>query len=116
MQTLGRIVEVVATLSIIIAIGLWGRLMLAGLERHRGISAVVLALGIFGMIVALRNDYQRPTDQVRLALTRIIAYLTALILVLWAVVVPARWISGSALAMAEVALVFDAFTRVVSRT
>lgn len=115
MQNLGRTVEVVATLAIAIAIGGWGRLVLAGLERHKSISAVLLALAIVATVVAVRRDYRIPNEGARVAVTRDVAYLTALGLVLWAVVEPARWSTGSAIAMAEVAIVFDAFTRVVSR-
>ncbi|HXP94840.1 MAG TPA: hypothetical protein VN905_15305 [Candidatus Binatia bacterium] len=116
MQGLGRAVEFLATLAIIVAVGFWGRLMLSGLERHRAISAALLALAIFGTILALRRDYRGPSDGARLAVTRDIAYLAALMLVLWAVTAPARWVSGSALVMTEVAIIFDAFTRVVTRT
>jgi hypothetical protein len=115
-QGLGRTVEIVATLALVLAVALWGRLMLAGLERHVSVSAALLALGVVAAVVALRRDYRGPAATVRIAVTRDIAYLTALILLLWAVLSPARWVSGSALAMTEVAIVFDAFTRFVSRT
>lgn len=116
MQALGRAVEIVATLAIVLAVGFWGRLILAGLERNRSASAAVLALAIVAAIVVLRRDYRGPREGVRLAVTRDVAYLTALILFFWAVLAPARWVSGSALAMTEVAIVFDAFTRLVART
>lgn len=116
MQRLGRTVEIAATLAIVLAVGFWGRLMLAGLERHRSVALLLLALGVVAAIVALRRDYRGPYATVRVAVTRDIAYLTALILLMWAVLSPARWASGSALAMTEVAIVFDAFTRFVSRT
>jgi hypothetical protein len=115
-QGLGRTVEIVATVALVVAVGLWGRLMLAGLERHRSVASALLALGIVAAIAALRRDYRGPPGTVRVAVTRDIAYLTALILLLWAVVSPARWASGSALAMTEVAIVFDAFTRFIART
>jgi hypothetical protein len=115
-QAVGRAVEIVATIAIVLAVGFWGRLILAGLERNRAAAAAVLALAIVATIVVLRRDYRGPREGVRLAVTRDVAYLTALVLVLWAVVAPARWVSGSALAMTEVAVVFDAFTRLVPRT
>ncbi len=113
---LGRTIEIVATVAIVLAVGAWGRLMLAGLERHRTVAAALLALGVLAATVALRRDYRAPAATVRIAVTRDIAYLTALLLLLWAVLSPARWASGSALAMTEVAIVFDAFTRIVART
>ena len=91
-------------------------MLLAGLERHRSVASALLALGIVAAVVALRRDYRGPVATVRVVVTRDIAYLTALILLLWAVLSPARWVNGSALAMTEVAIVFDAFTRLVSRT
>jgi hypothetical protein len=112
---LSRIVEIVATILIVVAVGAGGRLMVAGLQRHGTVAAAVIALGVVAAIVVLRRDYAARTDAARIAVTRDIAYLTALALLFWAVVTPARWLEGSAIAMIEVALVFDAFTRIVAR-
>jgi hypothetical protein len=108
---LGRIVEIIATALIVILVGVFGRLMLAGLARHASISAAVIALLIVAAIVVLRRDWRGSATTVRLAITRDVAYLTSLCLLLWAVVAPGRTSAGSALAMIEVALIFDAFTR-----
>lgn len=111
-----RIVEIVTTVAILLAVAWGGRLMLLSLHRHSAFSAAVIALGIIVAIVAIRRDYRGGSgEQARIAVTRDAAYLTALVLVLWAVVAPARWIDGSAIAMTEVAIAFDAFTRIVTR-
>ena len=113
---MSRAVEIVATIAIVVAVGAWGQLIFAGLARHRTISAAVIALGIIVAIVVLRRDYRGSGPAVRVAVTRDIAYLAALVLILWEVIAPARWISGSAIAITVVAIVFDAFTRLVVRT
>lgn len=111
MQRVGRAVELVATTAIIIAVAFAGRLILAGLERHRAISAALLAVVIVAVLVALRRDFRGAGERTRVLVTRDSAYLTALGLVLVAVVAPSRWASGSAIAMTEVAIVFDLLTR-----
>lgn len=112
---LGRTVETIATAAIVLLVGLYGRLILAGLGRHATVSAAVIALLIVVAIVVLRRDFRAGKDSAaRAIVTRDIAYLTALGLLLWAVVAPSRTSEGSALAMIEVAIVFDAFTRLVA--
>jgi cytochrome c oxidase assembly factor CtaG len=114
-RDVGRIVEVLATVAIVVAVGAGGRLMLTGLQRHGTAAAAVIALGVAAGVVVLRRDYRAGGEGVRLNVTRDSAYLTALALLFWAVVTPARWLEGSAIAMIEVALVFDAFTRLIAR-
>jgi hypothetical protein len=113
---MGRAVEVVATLAIVVAVGAWNQLIFAGLARHRSVSAAVIALAIVATIVVLRRDYRGSDPGVRVAVTRDIAYLAALVLIFWEVVAPGRWVLGSATAMTIVALGFDAFTRLAART
>jgi hypothetical protein len=111
-----RIVEIIATVAILLAVAWGGRLLLLSLQRHSAFSAAVIALGIVVAVVAIRRDYRGGSgERVRIAVTRDAAYLTALLLVFWSIVVPARWIDGSSIAMTEVAIAFDAFTRVVTR-
>jgi hypothetical protein len=60
----------------------------------------------------VRASYDPQEPQARVNVTKSGAYLCAAILALWAVVLPARWVFGSAIAAAEIALVFDLITLV----
>ncbi len=106
----GRVIEVasLATIAALVAVG--GKLVLANFATHRGIAAAAIALLIAGAAVALRRAYRAPTDETRIIITKYVAYLVAAILALLDVLAPAKWIPGSCIAAAEVALVFDMIT------
>jgi hypothetical protein len=50
---------------------------------------------------------RQPGDDARLVITKYVAYLVAAFLVLADVLYPAKWLPGSCIAAAELALVFD---------
>jgi hypothetical protein len=105
-----RLGEIVALSAIAIMVAAGGKLVLANLGTHRAIAAAVIALLIVGASVALRRVYRLPGDQTRIVITKYVAYLVAAVLALWDVLAPAKWLPGSCIAAAEVALVFDIIT------
>jgi hypothetical protein len=105
-----RLGEIVALSAIAIMVAAGGKLVLAHLGTHRAIAAAVIALLIVGASVALRRVYRLPGDQTRIVITKYVAYLVAAVLALWDVLAPAKWLPGSCIAAAEVALVFDIIT------
>ncbi len=109
-QVRPRFGEIAALSAIAILVAVGGRLVLANLGTHRALAAAAIAVVIAGASVALRQAYRRPGDETRIVITKYVAYLAAAILALWDVLAPAKWIPGSCIAAAEVALVFDIIT------
>ena len=105
-----RIVEIVSLVAIAAVIAVGGKPVLAHLAAHKAIAAVAIVLLIAGASVALRRTYRAPNDETRIVITKYVAYLVAASLALWDVLAPAKWIPGSCIAAAEVALVFDMIT------
>lgn len=105
-----RFVEIAALGAIAIMIAVGGRLVLANLSTHRATAAIVLAVVIAGASLGLRRAYRLPGDETRIVITKYVAYLVAAALALWEVLAPAKWVPGSCIAAAEVALVFDIIT------
>jgi hypothetical protein len=101
-------IAALSVLAILVALG--GKLVLANLGTHRAIAALAIVVVIAGSSVALRQAYRLPGDETRIVITKYVAYLVAAILALWDVLAPAKWIPGSCIAAAEVALVFDIIT------
>jgi hypothetical protein len=105
-----RFGEIAALGAIAIMIAVGGKLVLANLSAHRVAAAVAIAILIAVTSVALRRAYRLPGDETRIIITKYVAYLVAAVLALWDVLSPAKWIPGSCIAAAEVALVFDIIT------
>lgn len=105
-----RFVEIAALAVIAVLVAVGGKLVLANLASHRAAAALAIVALIVSAAVALRRTYRTPNDQTRIVITKYVAYLVAAILALWDVVAPAKWIPGSCIAAAEVALVFDIIT------
>jgi ABC-type Fe3+-siderophore transport system permease subunit len=101
-------IAALAAISIMVAFG--GKLVLANLSTHRAAAAAAIAILIAVASVALRRVYRFPNDETRIVITKYVAYLVAAILALWDVLAPAKWIPGSCIVAAEVALVFDIIT------
>jgi hypothetical protein len=108
--TKSRFGEIAALVAIAIMIAFGGRLLLANLGTHRALAAFAISALIAGTSIALRRAYRLPGDEIRIIITKYVAYLVAAILALWDVLAPAKWIPGSCIAAAEVALVFDIIT------
>ncbi len=95
-------------IAVLIAIG--GHNLLVGLGGNKlwgglfGVALIVLA------VRELRGAYDPSRPDARAEVTKSGAYLIAAVLVLWAILFPARWVFGSCIVAAEVALVFDIIT------
>jgi peptidoglycan biosynthesis protein MviN/MurJ (putative lipid II flippase) len=105
-----RLVEIAALAVIAIIVAVGGKVVLANLGTHKAFAALTIVALIVGAALALRRTYRAPNDETRIVITKYVAYLVAAILALWDVLAPAKWIPGSCIAAAEVALVFDIIT------
>ena len=109
----GTFVEAAALAVIAIAIAAGGRATLARFHAIGLPAEALLAVGLITTTVWIRRALRAGGE--RLELTRGGAYLTGLILALWATLAPARWNLGAAIAALEVAVIFDLFVRLSGR-
>jgi hypothetical protein len=100
----GRMVAI----ALVVAVG--GKSVLANLATHKAPASAAFVVLIAAAAVALRRTYRVPNAETQVVVTKYVAYLVAAALALWDVLAPARWIPGSCIAAAEVALVFDIIT------
>jgi hypothetical protein len=105
-----RTVEIVSLALIAIIVAGGGRTLLAIFGHNRAFAAIVIVALIIFAIVGLRRMRRQPGDDARLVITKYVAYLVAAFLVLTDVLYPAKWVPGSCIAAAELALVFDMIT------
>ena len=105
MRLSADLTEGLALLAIAVGITAGGRALLRELHIFEPASFVLLGLTIIALIASMRR-----VDS-RLAITVRAAYLTGVILAIIAVIFPARWSAGSSIAMIDIAIVFDLFTR-----
>ena len=95
-------------IAVLIAIG--GHNLLVTLGHYKvwgallGVALIVLA------VRELRAAYDPAAVDARVEVTKAGAYLIAAVLVLWAILFPARWVFGSCIVAVEVAIVFDIIT------
>jgi hypothetical protein len=94
-----------AVIGLLVAGG--GKVLLAQMAQHRLLAALVLAGLVVAAVLGLRRNYLTPSDDARLVVTKNSAYLVAAALALWQILAPAKWVPGSCIAAAEVAIVFD---------
>ena len=115
MRVSSQLLEGLALGAIAVAIAVRGQAMISRLHAYEPAAVVLFGLAILAACISIRRTLLEPkSEHARLVLTQSIAYLTALVLALLAVVAPARWSAGSAIAMAEVSIVFDLFSRMTS--
>jgi hypothetical protein len=106
--------EGLALLAIGLAVLFGGGALLVELRRFEAVGVALVALGILGFSLSIRRVFRSQAGgEERLAITVRGAYLTGLILVLLAIVIPSRTTTGAAIAMIEVAIAFDLFSRLV---
>ncbi len=103
-------VEIVSLAVIAVLVAVGGKIVLGNLATHRAAAAVTIVIVIAGAAFGLRRTYRAAGDDTRVVITKYVAYLVAALLALWNVLAPAKWIPGSCIAAAEVALVFDIIT------
>ena len=106
--------EGLALLAIGLAVAFGGRALLAELRMFEPAALVLMGFCIVMLSVSIRRVLQSGAGGAeRHAITVRAAYLTGLILVVIAIVAPTRATSGASIAMIEVAIAFDLFSRVV---
>ncbi len=105
-----RLIEIVSLAIIAVLVALGGKLVLANLATHRLVAAIAIVVLVAGAALALRRAYRDPGDDTRVIITKYVAYLVTAVLALADILAPAKWIPGSCIAAAEVALVFDMIT------
>jgi hypothetical protein len=110
-----QIVEVAALAVIAILIAAGGQLLLVTLGHHKPWGWLIMAGLVYLAVLGVRGAYDPNTPHARVNVTKAGTYLCAAILGLWAVLLPARWVFGSCIVAAEIALVFDLVTLVAPR-
>jgi len=104
MQRKGEMIAMGA-IAVLIAIG--GRQLLATLSHQKTWGALLAAAIVFLAVRELRGAYNPALPDARVEVTKAAAYFCAAALALWAILAPARWVVGSCIVAAEVAVVFD---------
>jgi len=107
MRLSADLVEGLALVAIAVGITVGGRALLTELHAFEAPAFVLLGLTIIALIASMRRV------DTRIAVTVRAAYLTGVILAIVAVIFPARWSYGSSIAMIDIAIAFDLFTRFV---
>jgi hypothetical protein len=110
-----RVVEVAALAVIAILVAFGGHNVLVLLWQHKPFGWLIAAALVYLAVIGVRNAYDPTRAEARVNVTKAGAYLCAAILALWAVLLPARWVSGSCIVATEVALVFDLITLVAPK-
>jgi hypothetical protein len=85
------------------------------LGQHRPFGWMIAAGFVYLAVNGVRSAYDPVRPEARVNVSKAGAYLCAAILALWAVLLPARWVFGSCIVAAEIALVFDLVTLVAPK-
>jgi hypothetical protein len=110
-----RIVEIAALAVIAVLVAFGGHNVLVMLGQHKPWGWLIAAGLVYLAVNGIRAVYDPVSPEARVNVTKSGAYLVAAVLALWAVLLPARWVYGSCIAAAEIALVFDLITLAASR-
>ena len=102
--------EIVALAVIAVLVAMGGHNVLLLLGQHKPFGWMIAAALVYLAVNGVRTAYDPVRPEARANVTRAGAYLCAAILALWAVLLPARWVFGSCIVAAEIALVFDLIT------
>jgi hypothetical protein len=111
----GRIVEIAALAVIAVLVAVGGHNVLVMLGAHKPFGWMIAAALVYLAVNGVRTAYDPVRPEARVNVTKAGAYLCAAILALWAVLLPARWVFGSCVVAAEIALVFDLITLAAPR-
>lgn len=114
MRVSGDLVEGLALIVIAAAVTFGGRALLAQLHVFEPAAIFVLSIAVLGLSLSIRRVL-RSDDSARLAITVRAAYVTALLLTIVATVLPTRASTGAAIAIIDIAIAFDLFSRVTTR-
>jgi len=110
-----RIVEIAALAVIALLVASGGQLVLVTLGLHKPWGWLIGAGLVYLAVGGVRAAYDPQSPQARANVAKAGAYLCAAVLALWAILLPARWVYGSCIAAAEIALVFDLITLAAPR-
>jgi hypothetical protein len=102
-----RVGELVAMGAIAVLIAVGGKGLLLVLAHLRPYGALVPAGALLAALGALRGAYDPADPAARVNVTRAGAYVVAAIFALWAVVAPGKWVYGTCIIAAELAIVLD---------
>jgi hypothetical protein len=102
-----RIGELVAMAVIAILIAAGGKELLVALAHLKPFGALVPAGALVVAVLSLRGAYNPDDPAARSNVTRSGAYVVAAGFALWAVIAPNKWVFGTCIVAAEVAVVFD---------
>lgn len=108
-------VEIAALMGIAVLVALGGQLVLVTLGHHKPWGWLIAAGLVYLAAHGVRMAYDPSNPAVRVNVTKAGAYLCAAVLALWAVLLPARWVYGSCIVAAEIALVLDLITLAAPR-
>jgi hypothetical protein len=111
----GRIVEIAALAVIAVLVAVGGHNVLVMLGQHKPFGWMIAAGFVYLAVNGVRSAYDPVRPEARVNVSKAGAYLCAAILALWAVLLPARWVFGSCIVAAEIALVFDLVTLVAPK-
>jgi len=111
----GGLIEGLALVAIAAAATFAGRPLLTELHMFEPAAVLLLAVAILGVSTSMRR-ISRTTQTARLEISVRAAYITALLLVMLATIVPSHWSAGAAVAMVDIAIAFDLFARTTQRT
>ena len=106
-------IAALAVIAVLVAFG--GHNVLVMLGQHKPWGWLIAAGLVYLAVNGIRAVYDPVSPEARVNVTKAGAYLVAAVLALWAVLLPARWVYGSCIAAAEIALVFDLITLAASR-
>lgn len=104
--------EIAALAVIAVLVALGGHNVLVMLGQHKPFGWMIAAGLVYLAVNGVRTAYDPARPEARINVSKAGAYLCAAILALWAVLLPARWVFGSCIVAAEIALVFDLITLV----
>jgi hypothetical protein len=102
-----RIGELAAMAVIAVLIAIGGKQLLLALSHMRPVGPLLAAGGLIAALGSLRGAYNPDDAAARSNVTRAGAYVVAALFALWAVLAPNKWVFGTCIVAAEVAVVFD---------
>ena len=108
-------VEIAALAVIAVLVAAGGQRVLVVLGQHKPWGWLIGAGLVYLAVNGVRGAYDPASPEARVNVAKAGAYLCAAALALWAILLPARWVYGSCIVAAEVALVFDLITLAAPR-
>lgn len=110
--TMSARIEMLSVILIAVAVLLGGRAFLADLAQQQGVVQSVLLFLLFAQGAALRRNFAQGGVQVRVRVTRDVAFIAAIILAFAVVTVPQRWSIGATIVAVELGLALEVLSRI----